>query len=278
MSYGDVDELSFGDDREPRWETWARAHRRLLAVVAAAVVLVAGFGVGGAYLYERSLLPSPPPDAPFPQVDSVHVVPCLLAGPGCDHATVQEVLAQVTAFPELTAVAMVQEEAATQKLRDTAIQGGNFVEPGDVRSHGHITARLRDPGDLEAVLKRLTRIPGVSHAYPHARDFWSGKAHLAVLMCGPGLGFDSCDDSYATSEQRDAVVARLWRQDGVEEIFLEDRPFAMRLAQHQMPGERFMLDSFAETLYVRFDDPAKARKAGEAVIELPGVGWGRLVE
>ncbi|MEU0570178.1 hypothetical protein ABZ297_33000 [Nonomuraea sp. NPDC005983] len=73
-------------------------------------------------------------------------------------------------------------------------------------------------------------------------------------------------------------MARLRGLDGVEEVFLQDKAFGLRLAKHLDPERYVTAADVAEALYVRFDDPGKARAAGREVLRMPGVGWATLVK
>lgn len=278
MSFGETDELGFGDDREPWLPAWIEAHRRLLTIVAAAAVLVAGLGAGGWYLYERSNPLSAPPDVPLPGVDGVEITLCQgYRVDDCAPVPPDVVTNNVRTHPELTSVTLISKEEAARRGGESMLLSGGLTL--DFMSFpAHIRAKLRDRGDFATIKRRLEASPGILQVVEYVPDFWSGKANLAVMLCGRQLHLGTCRGSSTTQAQRDAVVARLGGQDGVEEIFLEDRPFAMRLAQHRFPRERFTVAQFSETLYVRLDDPAKARAAGQAVLDMPGVGWARLVE
>lgn len=184
MPETEIDELSFGDDREPWSREWITTHRRLAALLVAVAVALTGLGAGGWYLHRRSLLPSPPPD--------------------------------------------------------------------------------------------------VMNVSPRMPDFWAGKADLSVAMCGvrgrqPRR--NRCGPDAATPAQRDAVVARLRETDGVAEVFLQDRAFGLRLARRYASGPPSLtLDDVPEILYVRFDDPSRAKFVGQAMLRMPGVGWSQLIK
>ncbi|MBF8194294.1 hypothetical protein ITP53_53275 [Nonomuraea sp. K274] len=283
-SYGETDELTFGDDREPRLRAWAAAHRRVLAIVVAAAVAVAGLGFGGTYLYQRSLLPSPPPDVPFPPVDGIEIGVCLGRDMGCQAGTVEQVTALARGIPELTSVTVVSGEEDERRFRELTIAEG-LVANRNPGTYFRVEARLRRAEDYKSVERRLTGKPGVWIVSPSAADFWAGRAHVGVYLCGPRRSFSECGDGPATPVQRDAVVAGLRESDGVEEVFLQDRELGLRLAnrfEDQRPATtddiaEFTIDDVSEVLYVRLADPGKARATGQAVLRMPGVGWARLV-
>ncbi|MGR6923747.1 hypothetical protein ACU635_56610 [[Actinomadura] parvosata] len=273
------DEVSFGSDKEPRWSAWAAARRWPPAILAGAVAVL----VGGGYLLGRPPEPSPPPDAPFPQADGVQITLCPASGESCEPGTPEQAVAEARKAPELTSVTLVTGEEARRRLYDAIVtrepQSGEEARYRSLAYPPHIRAGLRRPQDLDAVRRRLAGRPGIGQILLTWPDFWAGKAQVAVAMCAPRLSSSgTCGTSYATRAQRDAVFALLREQDGVAEVFLEDRPFAMRLARHRQPHLRFALGQFSETLYARLDDPAKARAVAQAVVGRPGVAWARLVK
>ncbi|NJP93222.1 hypothetical protein HCN51_27885 [Nonomuraea sp. FMUSA5-5] len=276
MSY---DVVSFGGDRRPRWSAWAAARRWPLVILAGVVAAL----VGGGYLLGRPPEPSPPPDAPFPQADGVQITLCPDSGDSCEPGTPEQAVAEARKVPELTSVTLVTGEEARRRLYD-AIVTREPQSPEEARYRSlayppHLRAGLRGPADLETVRRRLAGRPGIGRIFLTWPDFWAGKAQVAVALCAPRLASSgTCGTSYATRAQRDAVFALLREQDGVEEVFLEDRPFALRLARHRQPHLRFTLGQFSETLYARLDDPAKARAIAQAVVRQPGVAWARLVK
>ncbi|NUR88998.1 MAG: hypothetical protein HOY71_33350 [Nonomuraea sp.] len=269
-----VEELSFGGGRESRFIGWAAGHRGALRLVMGAVVLVAGLGAGGWYLHERSLLPSPPPGGPFPVLDRLMVVPCLEEDVGCEVASMDRVTALVAGLREVTSTRVVPVDELNR--RDQAASLVPATPRSTIRTP-EIEATIRRPEDAAAVERTLTGRPGISLVTPRLDSFWKGKADLGIYLCGPRHQFARCRYAAATESQRDAVVARLREQDGVTEVFLQDRTFALRLASHYDPAERRRAEDMPESLFVRVTDPVKARAAGRAVLGMPGVGWANLV-
>ncbi|MFB9201705.1 hypothetical protein ACFFV7_10920 [Nonomuraea spiralis] len=75
------------------------------------------------------------------------------------------------------------------------------------------------------------------------------------------------------------IEAGLRELDGVDEVFLQDKPFGMRLSRlYQGDAPPLTLDRVPEILYVRFDDPAKAKTVGQEMLRMPGVGWSQLIK
>ncbi|MEU1384386.1 MULTISPECIES: hypothetical protein [unclassified Nonomuraea] len=273
----DTDELSFGDDREPWLRPWIRAHQRTAAMIVAAVLLVAALGGGGWYLHLRSLLPSPPPEGALPVVDGFTVTLCTEGTQGCPRGTAERVLALVRRIPEAVAPTLLpadeierrwaQQAIITEGL--TGLRAGSWVP--------QIEGGVRGPADYDAVRRGLAEEKGVL-LLPRVPDFWRGKADLSVAMCRQWGDGATCRIP-ATAAQRDAVVARLRELDGVAEVFLQDKPFGLRLARLYQSGARHMtLGDISEVLYVRFDDPARAKAVGQEMLRMPGVGWSQLIK
>ncbi|MER6943310.1 hypothetical protein ABT294_04730 [Nonomuraea sp. NPDC000554] len=278
MSYGETDELALGDDEEPRLPRWAAAHRRLLAIVTASVVLLGALAVGGWHFYQRSLLPSPPPDGPFPAADGFAVLPCLDGDVGCPKGTVEGVLAMLRGMPEVASVAVRSAEEIRAANRASLIDPAELAKVDTSTVLPDIEGRLRRSADFGTVKQKLTGKPGISGIFHTYGNFWKGKADLAVSLCVSARMSAACVGGPATVAQRDAVVARLRGLDGVEEVFLQDREFGLRLAKHDDPERYVTVADVPEVLYVRFDDPGKARAAGRGVLRMPGVGWVNLVK
>ncbi|MER6577484.1 hypothetical protein [Nonomuraea sp. NPDC001023] len=273
----DTDELSFGDDREPWLRPWIRAHRRTAATVAAAVLLVAALGGGGWYLHLRSLLPSPPPVGALPVVDGFTVTLCTEGTQGCPPGTAERVLALVRRIPEAVAPTLVPADEVERRWAQRVIIDEGLAKPREASWIPMIEGGVRGPADYDAVRRGLAEEKGVL-LLPRVPDFWRGKADLTIVMCGQWQEDAACR-TVATEAQRDAVVARLRELDGVTEVFLQDKPFGLRLARlYRGDARPLTLAEIPEVLYVRFDDPARARAVGQEMLRMPGVGWSQLIK
>ncbi|MFI9589293.1 hypothetical protein [Nonomuraea sp. NPDC052265] len=273
----DTDELSFGDDREPWLRPWIRAHQRTAAMAVMAVLLVAALGGGGWYPHLRSLLPSPPPDGALPVVDGFTVALCAEGTQGCPQGTAERVLALVRRIPEAVAPTLVPADEIERRWAQKVIIDEGLAKPREESWIPEIEAGLRGPADYDAVRRRLAGEPGIL-VMPRLPSFWQGKADLSVVMCGRRQQYPSCRAA-ATEAQRDAVVARLRELDGVDEVFLQDKPFGLRLSRlYQGDVPPLTIDAVSEMLYVRFDDPARAKAVGQEMLRMPGVGWSQLIK
>ncbi|MFI7460899.1 hypothetical protein [Nonomuraea sp. NPDC049646] len=273
----DTDELSFGDDREPWLGPWIRAHQRMAAIVVAVVLLVAALGGGGWYLHLRSLRPAPPPVGALPVVDGFTVTLCTEGTQGCPEGTAERVLALVRRIPEAVAPTLVPADEVERRWAQqviiteglTGLRAGSWVP--------QIEGGVRGPADYDAVRRGLAEEKGVL-LLPRIPDFWRGKADLSVAMCAQWGNAGTCRIP-ATEAQRDAVVARLRELDGVTEVFLQDKPFGLRLSRlYQGDVPPLTIDAVSEVLYVRFDDPARVRAVGQEMLRMPGVGWSQLIK
>ncbi|MGW2152310.1 hypothetical protein [Nonomuraea sp. NPDC001699] len=273
----DTDELSFGDDREPWLRPWIRAHQRTAAMIVAAVLVVAALGGGGWFLYRRSLLPSPPPVGALPVVDGFTVTLCTEGTQGCPEGTAERVLALVRQIPEAVAPTLVPADEIERRWAQKVIIDEGLAKPREASWIPQIEAGLRGPADYGAVRRRLAGEPGIL-VMPRMPGFWEGKADLSVVMCSRRRQYPACRAA-ATEAQRDAVVARLRELDGVDEVFLQDKPFGLRLSRlYQGDVPALTLDAVSEVLCVRFDDPARAKAVGQEMLRMPGVGWSQLIK
>lgn len=278
MSHGKIDELSFGGERGPRLQPWAAAHRRLLVVTVATAVVLAGLGTGGWYLHRQSLLPSPPPDVAFPPAVGFVVQLCLRKNIGCRAGTIEQTAELVRGIPEVASSRMVTHEEVMAQISEISLTGEDPTENGQGAWPPQIEGEFHRTEDFEAVRRRLAGEPGVAGVYRRPGDFWKGTADLRVDLCGSASVFTTCRNGARTDAQRDAVVARLREQRGVEKVFLQDRAFGLRLIKHYQPELYLTINDVSEKLYVRLDDPADARAVGRMALGMPGVESANLIK
>lgn len=261
------EELGFGDDRPAR-RSWLLVHGKPLAIIAGVVVLLAVMGFAGWRGYQRSLLPAPPPDAAFAPATGFEVALCQ----GCEpeRFAVERVLA---GLPEVTSYTYVSPEQTLARVRGLVVDERRM--PQDNLGAGAIEGQLREPGDFEALRAKLAGLPGVEHVLRSAPSFWSGRAHVGVVLCGVGWQGSLCLAKATTAERRNALVAALRDLDAVEEVYLQDQEFGRRLSEHYQ-GEDASYHG-PEILYVKVNDPTKAKAAGQAVMNLQGVAGVFLV-
>lgn len=267
MSY---EELGFGDEgpeREPRLGPWLAEHVRLVAALIGVALLVVVGVVAGVATFKRSLLPVPPPDAPIPAVLDFEVMLC--EKPDLCPGSRESVAALLGSLPEVESFEYVTYAKSSEEARALMISPRHEV--GEPPEGGAFTGRLRRAEDLAVLRAKVSGVPGAVQVFTNGPHFWRGKAQVFVGLCAkdwPG----TCKNLAATVEQRNAVAAALKRLDTVEEVYLEDQAFRNKLMKAG-PGR----DSF-EALYVKVDDPARARAVGEAVKDMPGVAIVTLVE
>jgi hypothetical protein len=278
MSYEKFDELSFGEEREPWVQTWVAAHRRMLSIAVATAVVLAGFGTGGWYLHRQSLLPSPPPDVALPPAVGFGVELCLKKNSKCTVGTIEQAAELVRGIPEVASSSVMTHEELLARFSETSITGEDLLKNGDEFWPAQIEGELRRTEDFEAVKRQLAGKPSVAGIYNLGGNFWKGRADLQVSMCGLSRLSPACRNGAGSEAQRNAVVARLREQSGVKKVFLQDRAFGLRLSRHYDPEHYLTINDVPERLYVRLDDPARARSAGQAVLAMPGVESANLVK
>ncbi|AWS41734.1 hypothetical protein DKM19_10590 [Streptosporangium sp. 'caverna'] len=278
MPYEKFDELSFGEEREPWLQTWVTAHRWMLSIAVATAVVLAGLGTGGWYLHRQSLLPSPPPDVALPPAVSFVVELCLKKNSNCTTGTIEQAAEFVRGIPEVASSVVVTHEERLARFSETSLTGEDLLKNGDGLWPAEIEGELRHTEDFEVVKRQLTGEPGVATVSRYSRNFWKGRADLQVNLCGLSRLSPACRNGAGTETQRNAVVARLREQSGVNKVFLEDPAFGLRLSRHYQPEYYLTINDVPERLYVRLDDPAKARAAGQAVLAMPGVESASLIK
>ncbi|NUR88627.1 MAG: hypothetical protein HOY71_31445 [Nonomuraea sp.] len=259
--FGDAEELGFQDDREP----WLHRHRRLVAIAAALVLVLAGAVYGGRYLYQRSLLPSPPPDAPFPPATAFQVWLCSAEFSNCTPGDEGKVLAAVRQAPGVVSAQLVTGAQAAGRLKAARLDDSNI----QFRVPSMVEGTLRRREDFAAFRSALVATPGVMLVDLPMGNFWKGKADFLVLMCA-GRDGNRCTAT-ATAAQRDAVAARLRALDAVEDVYLQDQAFSRRMIEHYRTVALNPRGTMPEQLYVRLGDPKNARSVARAVLGMPGV-------
>lgn len=278
MPYERFDELSFGEEREPWLQTWVAAHRRMLSIAVATAVVLAGLGTGGWYLHRQSLLPSPPPNLALPPAVSFVVELCLKKNSNCTEGTIEQAARFVRGIPEVASPIVVTHEELLAQFGETSLAGEDLLKNEDEIWPTVIEGELRHTEDFAVVERQLAGEPGVATVSRYSRNFWKGTADLQVNLCGLSRLSPVCRNGAGTEAQRNAVVARLREQSGVKKVFLEDRAFGLRLSRHYQPEHYLTINDVPERLYVRLDDPAKARAAGQAVLVMSGVESASLVK
>ncbi|SNR92805.1 hypothetical protein SAMN05216276_1001265 [Streptosporangium subroseum] len=277
MSYEKFDELSFGEGREPWLQAWVAAHRWVLSIAVATAVVLAGLGTGGWYLHRQSLLPSPPPDVALPPAVGFSVEFCLKKNSNCPAGTIEQVAELVRGIPEVASSSVVTHEERLARFSGISLAGEELLKNGDEIWPTVIEGQLRHTEDFAVVERQLAGKPGIASVYNLGGNFWKGRADLQVSMCGLSRLSPACRNGVGSEAQRNAVVARLREQSGVKKVFLQDRAFGLRLSRHYDPEYYLTINDVPERLYVRLDDPAKARSAGRAVLAMPGVESANLV-
>lgn len=284
------EELSFGDDREPRLGGWLRAHRGLVGVVAVSVLLLAGVSVGGWVLYQRSRQPLSPPDGPWPQTGTFSAFLCQggdTASEACSDrgaVTAEEKQAvaavlntspvvkdfhfetQEEALANFRALPVAEEDHAHEALLDT-------IEAADLPEsyRGAI-----GPGDWRALKRRLEALPGVSRVYVFRDYFWRGKADLSIALCPQaGESYERCEGRGAASQtDKDDVLGRIYALPGVEAVYFEDRAHALKVWRHVW-WERAVtnrdLPNMPEAYYVKLAAPPVIRDIRKSFAGVAGV-------
>ncbi|MFC4531568.1 permease-like cell division protein FtsX [Sphaerisporangium dianthi] len=292
------EELSFGDgdpERESRlqaWEAagrrWASAHRRLLAVGAAVVVLLGLLGSGGWYLYQESRKPLPPPDAALPVQDRFTVSLCQGRFFRCPSGTrgaeaakdTRRLEERLRAIPGVVSLRFVSREARYQRMSDKT-----YIDP-DGRT-GRITLDmmqdtfegvLRDPALFGQVAEQARRIAGVERADRLPTDFWQGRADVTVTLCrnDPARVCAPLKHRPLTEEEKQAILDRIREVRGVEKVYFEDQSHALRLERHYYPeGSPYegpiLLGDMNESYHVKIAGPDAARRVREALKGVTGV-------
>ncbi|GII75427.1 hypothetical protein Sru01_04090 [Sphaerisporangium rufum] len=296
---GGREELSFGGpDRESRLAGWAARHRRALAAAAGALAVLAALAAGGRHLYLESREPLPPPDAPLPAQVGFQVYLCPRpAASGCSAEDLRQarrperIQAELRALPGVVSITYTSPEEAYRIWRRSSSEAdaqgeGRLVVPAFLGAS--VTGTLRRPEDYAEVATRARRISGVFDVDRSPVSFWTGRADLRIDLCNinpvPRCGNVGTVPRPPSAAERQAIVDRIWRVDGVEKIYFEDRAHALRLARHYYPERALAGDAMLtawndrEAFYVKTRDAAAARRVMDQVAGLPGVEAGHLLD
>ncbi|MFC4058013.1 permease-like cell division protein FtsX [Planomonospora corallina] len=252
--------------------------RAVVTAAAVAAVLLGVAGAGAWFARAEALRPSQPPVVPWPEGGMFRVYLC--EGSGLDReecggraATREErraLEARLRELPQVTELAFESREEAFAAFADS-------LEPDDPRRESispedlpeSFKGELRRHTDIAGFPAEVEKLPGVSGAVAYGRDFWWGRAHLTVSLCGERDVL--CDGrGPATEEEKDAVVAALRSAGGVEEVYFEDAAHARRVMSH-IWGPDGESATPVESYRVELADPASERAVVAAVRGLPGV-------
>jgi hypothetical protein len=284
-----AEELSFGEDpdREPRVREWVAAHRGLLAVGAAVLVLAGALGGGGWYLHDQAREPLPPPDVPVPAQLTFQVSVCGEAAARCQTdsgrviADTPRIEAALRGIPEIASVSFLSAAGLYQSWHDLAdrvpgpdsaftLTRADFVDVFE--------GTLRRSADYPAVAARVRAVHGVQDVVRVPTDFWAGKADVDVTLCGrlPEKACASITGHQVSDDQRQAIVDRIHEVDGVEKVYFEDRAHALMLQRLYNPelgrrGPPLILELMKESLYVKTGTPKAAEAVRQAVKGMLGV-------
>jgi hypothetical protein len=283
------EELSFeGPERTSRWAGWLRAHARLVTALALSLGVLAG---GGWFLHERSRQPLPPPDGPWPQTGYLGVYLCGESTDQWEHCrgrgTVtaverRRIEAALRGVPEVAGFRFVTREQALAAFREG--EPPNALEPG--RSEALLRLmRAEDmpesydvvlrPGDWAGIRRRIEPLAGVSNVSIFRDAFWWGKADVVIRLCPRSNLEKRCASRGAATEaEKEAVLDRIHSVPGVEAVYFEDRPHALKVLRHvwwegiDLGGD---LPALNESFYLKLDRPPVMRDLAPFFTDLTGV-------
>ncbi|MFC0864975.1 permease-like cell division protein FtsX [Sphaerimonospora cavernae] len=289
------EELSFGADpddgprpgeRAAAWAVnWSRAHRRLLVVVGLSAALVAGLGVGGWHLYEKSNRPLPPPDGPWPQMGTLSVYLCggtrldtgrktCRDGGSATAADKQKIEATLRAVPELRDLRFKSREEALSDFRERSTGG---QEPDLIDFPESYQARIGS-GDWRALKSRFETLMGVSDVFLTRDGFWWDKADIEISLCPEPSSlpaFGCVKRGRPTEDEKRAVFDRIKALPDVEAVYLEDPVHYLKMLRHSYWDENGSamhdLRHAAETFYVKLKKPPAMAELRKIFKEMPGV-------
>lgn len=285
------EELSFGADSgdgprpSERAAEWARAHRRLLTAVGLSVALVAGSGVGGWHLYEKSNQPLPPPDGPWPQTGRLSVYLCggtdfdagwetCRSGGAATAADRQKIEAGLRAMPELRDIRFESREEARANLREKSTEG---TEPDLVDIPEAYRVRV-EPGDWKALRSRIEALPGVSNVFLFRDGFWWDKADIGISLCpeSSSLPTNPCKGrGRPTEDEKRNVFDRIKALPDVETVYLEDPAHYLKMLRHSYWEETGSAANdvahLPETFYVKLKRPPARDTINKIFEGMPGV-------
>ncbi|MBB6470667.1 permease-like cell division protein FtsX [Sphaerisporangium rubeum] len=272
--------MSFGDDpdQEPWLRRWVAAHRKVLAIGTATIVLLALIAGGGWHLYQQSRKPLPPPAVALPEQTRFIVWLCqeeICPGPGTPRpGDVRRVETALRSMPEVVSIKFSRNRSQGSQ------HPGTIMDPATGHGIGPVffdafDGRLRRSSDFPAVAAKLK---GMAVAQRLSTDFWFGKADVTVTLCGTSAD-EACSPFLIhdmTEEQKQAVLDRIREIDGVRQVYYEDRQHALTLQQHYHPETSrsdppLILAAMKETYRVKMSGPDAVRRLQQALNGVPGV-------
>ncbi|MEU9890655.1 permease-like cell division protein FtsX [Sphaerisporangium sp. NPDC051011] len=309
----EAEELSFGSDapRNSWLRSWVFAHRRLLLVSLAVLVLLGGSGGGAWYLRDLSRRPLSPPDGPWPEQHGFAVGLCnelIIGGPACPPAgneaarnptrieAALRAITGVTTIRFLGSATIVLSQSELEQMPPVGqpegvwtsriLDGTGLGTPhlATATAPGNFAGTVSRWDDYARVAEQVVSIPGVRYVAPVVPDFWDGKADVAIDLCspGPGLVCTGVHDRSVTEAQKQAIVDRLWDIDGVEKIYFEDHAHRKKVREHFTQREpedatTVALEEMTESFYVKLTDRRAIKTIGESIKDMPGVHYVRTL-
>ncbi|WP_371780621.1 permease-like cell division protein FtsX [Streptosporangium subroseum] len=244
-------------------------------------------GVGGWYLQHHSVSVSPPPAGPWPEGGTFTAFICMDINKsnGCHgRAGTEEekraIEVRLRAMPEVVDVTFESRTEAWEKFRkenaDNAILLSAVAFEDMPES---FSGRLHRRADFEPFESVLRKTAGISNIFTFGRDFWTGKADVTVMLCGPEQPSDPCSRP-ATAEQKEAVEIRLSALEGVEQVYFEDVAHAIRALKYSgaRPFVVLSKDSVPENYRVKLADPGAGQVVIDAVKGMPGVDYAQVID
>ncbi|MFI6293058.1 hypothetical protein ACIBEJ_15825 [Nonomuraea sp. NPDC050790] len=222
-------------------------------------------GTGADGVVAVAVSPLPVPKAAWPTTGRLTVYLCSKAelqkkceGRGPSDEQKRKIERLLKRLPGLSGVRYVSAEESYRNAREDGVPAKKGSIPASFRADVKVPNVNLGP--------KLAKLPGIATARVWRTDFWAGKAHAKVELCGPA----NCSGRGAiTDHERDAVFEALRTLPGVKKVYLESRGHAIE--NWRRVSYASTTPDVGEIFHLVLSDPSVFDRIRPALRGLPGV-------